>query len=98
MSHTTQAVIYPSLAPFIIALMEEQALYNLAQYALTAVFHKLSADQVAEMTTLEYVQYALDNSNFEDFAKNAIEVVLMEEGKTAIYGTNGMVVVASLTA
>ena len=97
MSYTTEATVFPSFVEFVTSTVDE---VELSSYATTALQWVDKDDsELLEMPIKEYVQYALDNSDFQSMIRDSLEMTLMEQGKSAIYApNNGRVVVVNLPA
>lgn len=93
MSYKTEATVYPTFVAFVVAEMEESVIFDLGHDAMRDVFVKMSEEQFQDSTPEQYVEYVLENTNFADLAKSTIEMVLLEQGKTAIYAANNRRVV-----
>ena len=97
MSYTTEATIYPTFVEFLIETVAEEALYSTAQTALQ--WANMDDSEQLEMPLVEYVTFALNNTDFASMMKDSLRMNHAEEGKAVVYaGNHTTVVVYNLPA
>ena len=91
MSYKTEATVYPTFVAFVVATVEEVTLSSWVTTALQMV--DMDDMSLIELPIEEYVAHALKHSDFESMSRDSIEMVLLEQGKKALYGANHTTVI-----